>query len=77
MLDLVALAQSSPGPMAVNGAILVGYRLAGMPGALVAIVGTVLPPLVILSVVSLFYTIFRDSPRSPPCSRGCRPAWRR
>lgn len=62
MLDLVALAQSSPGPMAVNGAILVGYRLAGMPGALVAIVGTVLPPLVILSVVSLFYTIFRDSP---------------
>lgn len=62
MLDLVALAQSSPGPMAVNGAILVGYRLAGIAGALVAIVGTVLPPLVILSIVSLFYTIFRDSP---------------
>ena len=38
MLDLVAIAQSSPGPIAVNGAIVVGYKLAGMPGVLVAII---------------------------------------
>ena len=42
MLDLVAIAQSSPGAIAVNGAIVVGYKLAGIPGALVAILGTIL-----------------------------------
>ena len=46
MLDLVAIAQSSPGPIAVNGAIVVGYKLAGMAGVLVSILGTVLPPFV-------------------------------
>ena len=61
MLDLTCIAQSSPGPIAVNASILVGYRLAGIPGALVTVFGTVLPPLIILSVVSLFYTQFRDS----------------
>ena len=52
MLDLVAIAQSSPGAIAVNGAIVVGYKLSGILGALVAILGTVLPPFVILSVIS-------------------------
>lgn len=61
MLDLVAIAQSAPGPIAVNGAIVVGYKLAGMPGALVAIVGTVIPPFLIISVISAFYSIFRDN----------------
>lgn len=61
MLDLTAIAQSSPGAIAVNASILVGYRLAGMFGALVTVFGTVLPPLIILSVISLFYTQFRDS----------------
>ena len=45
MLDLSAIAQSSPGAIAVNAAILVGYRIAGIPGALVTICGTILPPL--------------------------------
>lgn len=61
MLDLTAIAQSSPGAIAVNAAILVGYQIAGVPGALVAICGTVLPPLVIISVISFFYTAFRDN----------------
>ncbi|MBC5658620.1 chromate transporter [Anaerosacchariphilus sp. NSJ-68] len=61
MLDLVAIAQSSPGAIAVNGAIVIGYKLAGLAGALVSILGTILPPFVILSVVSAFYTTFRDS----------------
>ncbi len=62
MLNYAAIAQSSPGPVAVNAAILVGYRLAGIPGALTAIFGTVLPPLIILSVISLFYEAFRTNP---------------
>lgn len=44
MLDLVAIAQSSPGAIAVNGAIVVGYKLAGILGTIVAIIGTVIPP---------------------------------
>lgn len=43
MLDLVAIAQSSPGAIAVNGAIVVGYKLAGIAGVLVSILGTILP----------------------------------
>ena len=61
MLDLVAIAQSSPGAIAVNASILVGYRLAGVLGAFTAILGTVLPPLIILSIISLFYTAFKGN----------------
>lgn len=61
MLDLAAIAQSSPGAIAVNISILVGYRVAGIPGALLTVVGTVTPPLIIISVISLFYAAFRDN----------------
>ena len=61
MLDLIAIAQSAPGPIAVNSSIIIGYRLAGIPGALVTTFGTVLPPMVILSAISQFYTAFRDN----------------
>jgi chromate transporter len=61
MLNMAAMAQSSPGAMAVNASILVGWRLMGLSGALVAILGTVLPPFIILSVISLFYAAFRDN----------------
>ena len=58
MLDLVAIAQSSPGAIAVNGAIIVGYKLAGIPGMLVSVIGAIIPPMVILSVISVFYDAF-------------------
>ena len=61
MMDLTAIAQSSPGAIAVNASILVGYHIAGIPGALVTIVGTVLPPLIIISIISAFYQAFRDN----------------
>ena len=61
MLDLVAIAQSSPGAIAVNGAIVVGYKLAGIPGALVAILGTILPPFVIIAAISVCYNVFRSN----------------
>ena len=61
MMDLTAIAQSSPGAIAVNASILVGYHVAGVPGALLTVLGTVLPPLLIISVISLFYTAFRDN----------------
>ena len=61
MLDLTAIAQSSPGAIAVNASILVGYRVAGVPGALLTVLGTVLPPLIIISIISFFYAAFRDN----------------
>ncbi len=61
MMDMTAIAQSSPGAIAVNASILVGYHVAGVWGALLTVLGTVLPPLMIISVISFFYTAFRDS----------------
>ena len=61
MTDLVAIAQSSPGSIAVNASILVGYKIAGFPGAVITTLGTMLPPLFILSIISLFYVEFRDN----------------
>lgn len=58
MLDMTALAQASPGAIAVNGAILVGRKLAGIPGIAAAVLGTILPPMVILSLISLAYEAF-------------------
>lgn len=62
MLDLVAIAQSSPGAIAVNGAIVVGYKLCGIPGVLISVLGAIIPPMVILSLVSVFYDAFRTNP---------------
>lgn len=61
MLNLVALSQSSPGAIAINCSILVGYRMAGIPGSIVTVFGTVLPPLIILTVISFFYEAFKSS----------------
>lgn len=61
MLDLIAIAQSAPGAIAVNGAIVTGYKLAGLIGALVAILGTVIPPFIIITVISACYATFRDN----------------
>mgnify|MGYP004423166425 FL=1 len=61
MLDLVAIAQSAPGAIAVNGAIVVGYKLAGISGALVSILGTILPPFVIITAISVCYNAFRSN----------------
>lgn len=62
MLDLTALAQSSPGAIAVNAAILVGWHVAGFWGMAVAVLGTILPPMAILSVISFFYKAFASNP---------------
>ena len=61
MLDLVAIAQSAPGAVAVNGAVAVGYKLAGIAGAITAIAATVIPPFVIISLISICYDAFRSS----------------
>ena len=56
-LNMVAIAQSTPGIMAVNTAIMLGYRMAGVLGALVGMFATVLPPLIIITIVATFYEL--------------------
>lgn len=62
MLDMTALAQSAPGAIAVNAAILVGRRVAGFTGMIVSVLGTIVPPITILAVISLFYKAFATNP---------------
>jgi len=61
MLDMTALAQSAPGPIAVNAAIQVGWKVGGLAGMLASVLGTCVPPVVILSVISLFYQRFAEN----------------
>lgn len=61
MLDLTAIAQSSPGSIAVNAAILVGWRVDGAAGIAIAVLGTLLPPMLILSMISFFYAAFASN----------------
>ena len=61
MLDMTALAQSSPGAIAVNAAIQVGWKIAGFPGMITAVLGTVIPPVAILSLISFFYQLFAEN----------------
>jgi chromate transporter len=59
--ELTAIGQSAPGAMIINTSILAGYRLLGFKGAVSALLGTVLPPLIVVSAVSYFYDIIRSS----------------
>lgn len=58
MLDMTAIAQSAPGAVAINASIVVGYETGGLAGMFVAILGTAIPPLIIISVISMFYEVF-------------------
>ncbi len=61
LLDMAAIAQSTPGAIAVNLAVLVGYRLGGLFGAIVNAIGTILPPIIILTIIARAYEAFRDN----------------
>ena len=60
MLDVTAITQSAPLP--VNASVIIGYRLSGIVGSLIAVAGTILPPMIIISIISLFYEQFRTNP---------------
>lgn len=62
MLDVTAITQSAPGPLPVNASVIIGYRMAGVIGSLTAVLGTILPPMIIISIISLFYEQFRTNP---------------
>ncbi len=61
MLNMIVIAQSSPGAMAVNASLILGYKLGGVMGAVCTILGAIIPPLFIISIISYFYSSFRDN----------------
>ncbi len=73
-LDIVAVAEMTPGPVAVNAATFIGYRLAGVPGSLLATLGVITPSLVILLLLGRFLMAFIQDQRSERFFKGLRPA---
>lgn len=72
-IDTISIAQSSPGPIAVNSSIFVGYKIDGLKGALICTIGTVLPSFVIILVIAVFFTQFNSNPIFEKVFLGIRP----
>jgi len=72
-LDLTALAQAAPGILAVNMAIFVGYKLRGVPGAICAALGAVLPSFSVILLIAFFFHNFRENETVERIFKGVRP----
>lgn len=72
LAELTALGQSAPGAMVINTSALMGYRLLGFKGAVWAVLGTALPAVIVLMLVSLFYDFIRDNVYVTAAFRGMR-----
>ena len=68
LADMVAVSESTPGPMGVNMATYVGYTTAGIPGALIATLGLITPSIIVILIIAGFLKSFRDNRLSIPCS---------
>lgn len=73
-IDILALAQTAPGPVAANTSVFVGYKLVGIPGAVWALAGTVLPSFIVILVVAMYFTKITDSVIINAAFSGIRPA---
>ena len=72
--DILVLAQSAPGILAVNMAIYTGHKIRGLKGSIVSAVGAVLPSLVIILLIAMFFTEFKDNDIVRRIFQGVRPA---
>lgn len=61
MLDIVSIATSGPGPMAISASILTGYKLFGVLGAFLAAIASTIPSLIIITIISYFYKEFSEN----------------
>lgn len=73
-VDMLVLAQSTPGPIAVNTAVFVGYKVAGVGGAILTTLGTVLPSFIVILLLALFFAEVRDNRYVDAAFRAMRPA---
>lgn len=72
-LDIIALAQTAPGLFAANISILTGYKLRGTKGSVVATVASCLPPFLIILLIAMFFTEFKDNEYVIRAFKGIRP----
>lgn len=72
--DIFAVSQSTPGAIAINSATFVGYRLAGVPGAIAALLGVLLPTFLIVLCLCFAFLAIRDQPKVEAALKGIRPA---
>lgn len=73
-VDILAIAQSGPGPIAINTSVLCGYRMRGVPGALVTTLGSSLPSFITILMIAAFFLKVRNSKAVDAIFRGMRPA---
>ena len=73
-LDAIAITNSLPGPLATNSATYVGYKLAGIPGAITAVFATALPSFLIILIIATFFAAIKDSKIVQNIFNGIRPA---
>ncbi len=73
-LELLTLAQSAPGPIALNTAVFVGYKMHRYAGALAAVMGVVVPSFTIILIIAMFFSDIRDNQWVDAAFRGMRPA---
>lgn len=72
--DIIALAQSAPGVLAVNMSIFAGYRLRGLKGSIAATLGAILPSFLTILLIAILFSSFKDSPVVVRIFKGIRPA---
>lgn len=73
-IDMLAMAQSAPGVIAVNTAIFVGYKIRGFKGSLASVLGASLPSFTMILVIAVFFSNFRENPVVNSVFKGIRPA---
>lgn len=72
--EIIGLSQTAPGAIAINSSIYLGFRVAGFPGAIFAVTGMVVPSLVIILTIALFFERFSTIPAVKAIFNGVRPA---
>lgn len=72
--DILTISQMTPGPIAINGATFVGTKIAGLPGAIVASVGVVIPSFIIVLTLAFIYYKYRQLDTIQAVLKGLRPA---
>lgn len=73
-INLLAISQSSPGVLAVNISIFIGYKLRGIRGSIITALGTILPSFIIILAIAMFFSSFKDNPIVERIFKGIRPA---
>lgn len=71
--DIIALAQSAPGILAVNVSIFAGYKIKGLKGSIAATLGSILPSFLIILAIAMAFTNFKDNPTVISIFKGIRP----